>query len=101
MKLYRLDIAPEEHQPEGEDFGEWFSSLAETKHRRTELIRQDPELTDHRYGADFEIRRYTLPELPTRALMLHLLNRGWWRDPSEVVVSEYIPPRRRGHERAI
>lgn len=90
--LYQLDIAPSEDAGEGEDWSEWYGSLAEAKRRRVQLIRADPDLDGHRYGEDYEIRRVTLPDLPRRALALALLRREYRR--GEVVVPAYRRQRR-------
>jgi len=92
MKLYKLEIAPPETEGEGEDWSEWFTSLQAARKRRAELIEQDPKLSDHRYGHDYEISRVTFASLPLRELLLAVMNRKGI-SKSEVVVSYYEPRR--------
>ena len=94
MKFYKLEIAPGEDAGEGEDYSEWFTSLAQAKRRRAELIAGNPRLEDHRYGADFEIECHTLRgDLPLKELLLRMLNRSRFSE-SSVVVPAYLPRRK-------
>lgn len=91
--LYRLSVAPGEADGEGEDHDEWFTSLKLAKARRKELIDDDPELKDHRYGEDYQIDRCEFAPLPQRALLLRVLNRDGMFAVS-VRVPPYAPPER-------
>jgi hypothetical protein len=93
MKFYRLEIAPDESEGEGEDHDEWFSSLEGAKRRRSELIRRDPHLDGHRYGSDFAIHCVVLKDLPKRALVLAVLNRRGYTKSDDKIVSVYCVPR--------
>jgi len=93
VKLYRLEIAPEEYESEAEDHDEWFTSLKAAQARRVELIAENPNMTEHRFGQDYAIHLMVLERLPPRELVLALLNR---RSPFVVVrevVSAYKPAR--------
>lgn len=92
--LYRLDIAPDESDGEGECFDEWFSSLKLAKKRRAELIAENPDLKDHRYGVDFAIWRVEFMQYGRRGLLLRVLNRGGIRAQIQKVEA-YVPPRNR------
>lgn len=89
MKLYRLRIDPGEHDGEGEDHDEWFSSLRDAKTRRAELIRQDLCLVDSRTKREYAIDRVWFPPLPAKQLALTILNRAHHGYTKERVVSAY------------
>lgn len=91
MKLYRLRIAPDGTDGEGEDHDEWFSSLEAAKSRRRNLIRDNPGLLDHRYGRDFMIEEIVLLKLPPRQLALAILNRRNYVARRNTVVPDYVP----------
>ena len=98
MNVYRLGIRPSEYDSDGEDFDEWFSSLAEVRQRRAELIRESKET--HRQEAaecrewevpravrpDYEIEKIELVDLPTKELALALLNRRRYIAARTIVV---------------
>ena len=90
--LYCLGVAPADSDGEGEDHDEWFTSLAAALKRRQVLIKENPDLKAHRYGEDFEITLVTTLDLPAGKLILEILNRGWWKEHSEIVVPLYRPP---------
>jgi hypothetical protein len=96
--LYQLGISPSESDGEGEDHDEWFTSLAAARKRRATLIDEDPELRGHRYGEDFEITKVTTLDLPVGKMILEILNRGWWKEHSEIVVPVYHPKQDRHPE---
>lgn len=91
MIVYRLEVAPSDSDGEGEDHDEWFSSLQAAKKRRGELIKQDPDLEDHRYGEDFEIEKITLADDSRLKLILAILNRTSFYTSREQVVPPYKP----------
>ena len=95
MNLYQLGIAPGEDDPEGEDYSEWFSSLAKAKKRRDELIAENPDLEGHRYGADFAITLYAVRLPLTKSLLLKVLNRRGWAQDVRDVVPAYVRPENR------
>lgn len=92
MIVYRLGRLPSEDAPEGEDWDEYFSSLAAAKVRRRELIREDPDLVGHPTKRDFEIEATELANLPKKKLALALLNREHYVAGRTVVVPHYRPP---------
>ncbi len=91
MKLYKLDVAPDESAGEGEDWDEWFPSLDAAKDRRQELIDANPTMDGHRYGKDYAVSRVTFTELPPLKLLLAVLNRVGCHKRVEVVVLAYAP----------
>lgn len=91
MIFYQLDIATPEDAGEGEDYSEWFASLAEAKRRRAKLIRDDPALEGCRYPDDFAIDRIVLADLPPKELLLAVLNRKGFITSRETVVAAYKP----------
>lgn len=88
MKLYRINITPNEHSGEGENHSEWFGSIAAYKKRRRELIK-DP---DYSYcGSNYSVDRVDIPDLPKKKLLLRALNnKGFF--PSEEIVGESSRP---------
>lgn len=91
MRLYQLSVAPGEYDGEGEDHDEWFMSLKAAKARRVELIAENPELTDHRFGADFAISAVDVKQLSPRNLALAILNGRGWQKASREVIAAYKP----------
>lgn len=89
MKLYRLNILPQEHEGEGEDHDEWFTSLGAARKRRSQLIRNMPE-DSYKFGADYDIDEVELVDLPPRAMVLAVLNRECVVS-SRTVVEAYSP----------
>lgn len=87
MRFYQLVVLPDVTDGEGEDHDEWFTSLAAAKTRRAELIqvggcgKQGPELG---------IWEVDLAELPTRKLILNLLNRSGYIKSVRRVVEDYV-----------
>lgn len=73
MKLYRLNIYPDQSEGEGGDYDEWFGSLEAARKRRAQLIRD--EQADYRMGPDLGIDAVEMPPLSIKRLALHLLNR--------------------------
>jgi predicted RNase H-like nuclease len=94
MRLYQLCIAPGEYEVEGEDHDEWFMSLKAAKARRAELIAENPELTEHRFGEDFAISAVDVKQLSPRNLALAILNRSGWQKARREVVAAYKPARK-------
>lgn len=90
MKLYQLNVQPQEHEGEGEDHDEWFTALGAAKKRRSQLIRSMPA-DSYKFGADYSIDEVELVDLPTRALVLAILNREYVVS-RRAVVEEYSPP---------
>lgn len=90
MKLYQLKIRPDESQSEAENCDEWFSSLEAARRRRIELIKTTHP-SEYRYGSDFAIVEVIFAKLPTRQLLLAVLNRRGYAASQRVVVTDYIP----------
>lgn len=90
MKLYRLKVAPDESDGEGEDHDEWFTSLIAAQKRRRYLIKNTPN-DGYRYGEDFEVSEVVFVELPPRALLLRVLNRTAFIDTSRVMMPAHKP----------
>lgn len=99
MKVYRLNIQPDEAAGEGEDHDEYFASLDAARRRRAELIRANPEMEGHRTESDFAIERVTLADLPPAKLVLAVLNRKGYAEKTEMVVPEYVSPSMREYYR--
>jgi len=95
MIVYRLHIAPNEGQGEGEDCDEWFSSLSVAIKRRSDLVRDNPNMEGHLYGADYQIDKVVLAKLPLKQLALAILNRKEYFIDQTIVVQEYVGPSRR------
>ena len=84
MKLYRINITPNQHSGEGENHNEWFGSLAAAKTRRRELIK-DPDYTF--CGCNYSLDRVEIPHLPKKKLLLRALNsKGFF--PSDEIIPE-------------
>lgn len=93
MTFYRLHIAPDEAEGEGEDHDQWFTSLRAARRRRAELIADNPSLRGHRYGQDFKIERVELVQLPPQALLLAVLNGRGYIEQRSTVIENYKPAR--------
>lgn len=90
LKLYRVNISPEESEGEGEDHDEWFPSLNDARARRRQLIEQNPSLQNCRYQSDYGIDEVKLLDLPRKQLALAVLNRRGIAI-SRIVVQPYQP----------
>jgi hypothetical protein len=86
VRVYVLHIAPDPTE-EGADNDLWFSSKTEVLRKRRELIKAYPEATE----PDYEIEEVVLAKLPTKKLVLALLNRTSFAGSRKIVVAEYTP----------
>lgn len=91
MKFYRLHIKPSESDSEAEDQDEWFSSLAEAKARRRELI-LDRGANDRVPDLDID-RVWFATDLTARGLLLAVLNRSGFIIKTEELVAPYEEPK--------
>jgi len=93
ITLFRVHIAPSESDGEGEDHDEWFGTKREALARRKELIDENPNLEEHRFGEDFQVDRVEFAPIPKRALLLRVLNGdGMYR--SSIVRPPHTRPER-------
>jgi hypothetical protein len=96
MIMYRINIIPCDTDGEGENWDEWYSSLAKAKKRRAEL-RRNP---DYSYcGENYRVDRVTLPNLPKKKLVLKALNKTYFPcveivhvEPTEGSKIHLMPP---------
>lgn len=91
MIFYRLNVIPEDFDPEGEDNDLWFTSLRAAKAKRAELIACAHE-KDLVSDAGYEIERVEVSAFPKKELALRLLNRrAFVRSRKEVVAAVRVP----------
>ena len=92
MKVYCLHIHPDESDESKTNRNEYFSSLAAAEKRRANLIAEDPNLDDHPLGSDYAIWSLTLAKLPTKKLVLAILNGVGYVVKRDEVVPDYLDP---------
>jgi hypothetical protein len=93
--VYQLECCRGEYDADGEDFDEWFRSLAAARKRRAALIRENPGLKELKLSETYGINRVVLAHLPARELALAILNRRKFIRESTTLVEPYCPPRKR------